>query len=235
MPSPVWRTIRDSVHAEIVAGRFRTGDRLPTEKALAARFGVNRHTVRHAMAELAAEGVVHVRRGSGAYVAEGVIDYRLGERVRFSQNIAGLGRTPSHVLLNAAIVPADPRVAEALRLDAGAPVSLIETVGEADALPIVYARGFFSAARFPDFIEAFRATLSITEALRRHGVTDYRRSWTRITAQAPSRRVASYLRQPDTQPVLRAEGLNLDMAGAPVEYALAYWAGGRTQFVVEGQ
>ncbi len=235
MPTqPIWRTIRDALRAEIGEGRYRTGDRLPTEKDLSARFSVNRHTVRRALAELVADGAIHVRRGSGAYVAEGVIDYRLGARVKFSQNIADLGRTPSHALIDARIVPAEPRAAEALRLKPGAPVALIETVGEADALPVVYARGFFPAARFPDLPEAFRETLSITQALRRYGVTDYRRAWTRVTAQSPSRRIAGHLRQPELQPVLRAEGLNVDMAGQPIEYALAYWAGGRTQFVIEG-
>ena len=50
-PDPLWRTIHDSLRGDIAAGRYRPGDKLPTEAALAARFCVNRHTVRRALGE----------------------------------------------------------------------------------------------------------------------------------------------------------------------------------------
>lgn len=231
--TPVWREIHETLRGEIGSGVYRTGDRLPTEKELAERFCVNRHTVRRALAELTAEGTIYVRRGSGAYVAEGVIDYPLGARVKFSQNISSLGRVPAHRLLRSEIVKADDTVARHLNLRPGAPVARIETVGEADGLPINFVEQYLPAERFPGILEAFRETMSVTQALTRFGVIDYRRSWTRITARSPSRAVAAHLRQPDTTPVLRSEGVNLDMAGQPIEYAVGYWAGGRAQFVVE--
>jgi GntR family phosphonate transport system transcriptional regulator len=235
MPSPpLWREIHAFLRGEIDEGRFRTGDRLPTEKALSARFGVNRHTVRRAVAELTAEGVVSVRRGSGAYVAEGMIDYRLGASVKFSQNILQIGRSPFHRLLSAGIAEPEDRVARLLALRPGGRVIVIETLAEADGVPVMIARHRFPEARFPDLIGAFRETGSVSAALARFGVVDYRRAWTRITAVAPSRTIARQLRQAETQPILRTEGLNLDMAGQPIEYATGCWAGSRAQFVVDG-
>ena len=46
----VWRQIMETLKAEIVSGAFEKGSRLPPESELAARFGVNRHTVRRAIA-----------------------------------------------------------------------------------------------------------------------------------------------------------------------------------------
>ena len=231
--TPVWREIHATLRNEISAGQYRTGDRLPTEKDLSERFGVNRHTVRRALAEMTAEGTIYVRRGSGAYVAEGIIDYPLGARVKFSQNISQLGRVPTHRLLRTEELAAEEGVARHLGLRVGAPVARLDTIGEADGLPINYVEQFLSLERFPGIIEAFRESLSLTKALARYGVVDYRRAWTRILARTPSRAVAAHLRQPDTTPVLRSEGVNLDMAGAPIEYAIGYWAGGRAQFVIE--
>lgn len=230
--TPVWREIYDALRADIRAGRYRTGDRLPTEKDLSERFAVNRHTVRRALADLTSEGVIHVRRGSGAYVAEGVIDYPLGSSVKFSQNISQLGRTPTHRLLRAAIMPAEDIVAHHLRLGRDDRAVLIETVSEADGLPINHAEHFLPEKRFPDLIARFEESHSLTAALRHYGVLDYERAWTRITARAPSRLVASRLQQPETHPILWSEGVNLDMAGAPIEYARVAWAGHRCQFVV---
>ena len=54
----------------IAAGRWRPGDRLPTERALAERFGLARNTLRRRLDDLAAEGVIERVVGSGTYVAE---------------------------------------------------------------------------------------------------------------------------------------------------------------------
>jgi DNA-binding transcriptional MocR family regulator len=52
--SALWREIAETLEVEIARGHAAAGARLPTEAELAARFGVNRHTVRHALADLAA-------------------------------------------------------------------------------------------------------------------------------------------------------------------------------------
>ncbi|SEA76603.1 phosphonate metabolism transcriptional regulator PhnF [Rubrimonas cliftonensis] len=228
----IWRKIHETLRGEITEGLYKTGDRLPTEKELSERFGVNRHTVRRALAEMTAEGAISVRRGSGAYVAEGVVDYRLGQRVRFSQNVTELGRTPAHRLVRSEARAPDDREAEHLRLRPGAEVLVLEMVSEVDGLPVLYAAHSFPAARFPRLAQDFDETRSITASLRRYGVIDYTREWTRITARSPSRKVAAQLRQIESQPVLRVEALNLDMSGEPIEHAVGWWASARTQFVV---
>lgn len=53
---------------EIMAGRFATGERLPTENQLAQRFAVSRPVVREALQRLQSDGVVISRQGSGTYV-----------------------------------------------------------------------------------------------------------------------------------------------------------------------
>ncbi len=60
----VYRAIRDG----IVAGRFAVGRRLPPTRALAVELGVSRATVLLAYDQLAAEGYLAGRRGSGTYV-----------------------------------------------------------------------------------------------------------------------------------------------------------------------
>ncbi|MHC3472795.1 GntR family transcriptional regulator [Streptomyces sp. 7R007] len=53
---------------EIRTGRRAAGERLPGEHALAQRFGVSRTTVRAALAELNAAGLITTRTGKGSYV-----------------------------------------------------------------------------------------------------------------------------------------------------------------------
>jgi DNA-binding FadR family transcriptional regulator len=57
------RQIADQLRAAIVDGKFRIGERLPTEDELAQRYGVSRPSVREALKRLAAQNLVRARRG----------------------------------------------------------------------------------------------------------------------------------------------------------------------------
>jgi DNA-binding FadR family transcriptional regulator len=62
--------VASSISREIAQGRLRSGDRLPTEHALATTFGVSRNVVREAIAKLRSEGRVWSQQGRGAFVAD---------------------------------------------------------------------------------------------------------------------------------------------------------------------
>src|SRR5690606_7160829 len=61
-------TATEAIRAEIIAGRFPVGSRLPNEAALSATLGVSRGTVREAVRVLASQGLLEVLQGSGTYV-----------------------------------------------------------------------------------------------------------------------------------------------------------------------
>ena len=50
------------------SGRYKPGDRLPTERELAIKYNVSRPTIREAIIALEVQGIVEVRVGSGAYL-----------------------------------------------------------------------------------------------------------------------------------------------------------------------
>ncbi len=54
----------------ILGGHLAPGERLPSERQLAARFGVSRPTIREALGALESRGLVVTRQGSGTFVAE---------------------------------------------------------------------------------------------------------------------------------------------------------------------
>ncbi|SFD82929.1 GntR family transcriptional regulator, regulator for abcA and norABC [Paenibacillus catalpae] len=66
---PLYRQIIDYVRDKIERGEWPPGSRIPTERAIAKAFDVNRSTVVQAFAELAAEGLIVGKSGSGTIVA----------------------------------------------------------------------------------------------------------------------------------------------------------------------
>ena len=61
--------VADRLRGDILAGRLRPGTRLPSERELSLALGVNRLTLRAALARLEAMGLVTTRHGSGTEVA----------------------------------------------------------------------------------------------------------------------------------------------------------------------
>jgi DNA-binding FadR family transcriptional regulator len=57
-----------SLREEILSERYRPGDRLPSERDLAARLGANRGSVREALKKLEQQGLLEIRPGGGARV-----------------------------------------------------------------------------------------------------------------------------------------------------------------------
>lgn len=231
----IWSAIATSLSEEIAAGHYRPGDRLPTEAALAARFGVNRHTVRHALADLAERGLVHSRQGAGVFVAQRPTDYPLGRRVRFHQNVLAAGQTPSRRIARVETRASDAGEARVLRLKAGDPVQVVEGVSLADGQPIAAFRSVFPAGRFPGLLEAVRETGSITRALASLGLTDYTRAETRLTAELADPVLAVSLMVRPGAPVMRTVAVNVDPRGVPVEYGTTWFAGERVTLTVADQ
>lgn len=67
-PRPSYRQVADQLRAEIESGRLSAGDQLPTHKALAERHGVAVETVKRALNDLRAAGLISSRQGKGSYV-----------------------------------------------------------------------------------------------------------------------------------------------------------------------
>ncbi|AAV93785.1 phosphonate metabolism transcriptional regulator PhnF [Ruegeria pomeroyi] len=224
---PVWKTIALSLTEDIAEGRYGEGDRLPTEAQLAATHGVNRHTVRRALADLADQGLVHARRGAGVFVAARPTDYAIGKRVRFHKNIAAGGRIPGKRILALTTRAADSTESEALALPAGAQVHVYDGLSLADGQPIAVFQSVFPAARFPGLPEVLTETRSVTAALQRLGVADFTRVSTRLTARPANATQALHLRLNEGAPLMFSTGVNVDPDGRPVEYGRTWFAGDR--------
>lgn len=230
--TPIWRSIAATLEAEIGRGHYRPGDRLPTEAALAARFGVNRHTVRRALADMADRDLVRARRGAGVFVAAEPTLYRIGKRTRFHQNIRASGRLPEKRLLRLEVRPADAGEARALRLDPGSEVVVYEGLSLAGGIAVAQFESVFPAGRLPGLVAALTEVASVTEALARCGIADYIRAETRITAERTTATQALHLGLREGDPLLRTTALNTTPDGTPVEFGRTWFAGDRVVLTV---
>ncbi|MBX3474438.1 MAG: PLP-dependent aminotransferase family protein [Planctomycetes bacterium] len=67
--APLYQRIADSIRQDVLSGRLRRGERVPSTRSLAKELRVNRNTVAQAFEQLIVEGFLEGRHGSGTFVA----------------------------------------------------------------------------------------------------------------------------------------------------------------------
>ncbi|MEO9339734.1 phosphonate metabolism transcriptional regulator PhnF [Mesorhizobium sp. SB112] len=228
-----WRRVADEIRSAITSGTVETA--LPPETELAARYGVNRHTVRRAIASLASEGILRAERGRGTFVNEipRRIQYPVGARTRFSENMLKQSIEPSGRLIRSESVAADAAIASLLECRVGASLHRLESLSVADGVPMSRSTSYFPVERFPGIVIAYAETGSITEALKREGIADYRRRETRLTAERVSAKDAELLNCGSDAIVLVSKAIDVDLDERPIQVIRTKFLADRMELVMQ--
>jgi len=229
----LWRHIADDLERAIAAGELAAGEQLPGETEIAARFGVNRHTVRRALSELAGRGLVRAARGSGTYVEGGRLAYPIRPRTRFSEIVGTAGRAAGGRLVASRQEGADRAIARRLALRQGTPVVRLDFVRDASGVPLCAGTTWLPAARAPDAAKIYAATRSVTRTLAAAGIRDYRRHSTRVSAAIADAIDAARLDVAPGRPLLVVESVDVTPDGRPIVTSTARFAADRVELMVE--
>lgn len=229
----LWRQIADDIEQAILRGEFSAGEKLPGEQDIAQRFGVNRHTVRRALAELTERGLVRAERGSGTYVETARITYPIRTRTRFSEIIGAAGRMAGGRLLSSVREPAPRDVALRLDLPEGAMTIRLEILRSANRIPISLGTSWLPADLAPDAARIYRMVRSVSRLLGHIGFPDYRRKETRLSAAMADSIHAVKLRLNPGRPLIVVDSVDVAADGRPILASHARFAADRVELVVE--
>ena len=214
-----YRELAAEVRAAARAGEYGTDGRLPSEEQLAARYGVSRGTVRHALTLLRSEGVVTSRRGTRRVLLASPPLQSFAELMSFTRWARSLGETPGGRVVRQELRAAGPEEAAQLRLRtlAGRPVMVERTAFP----PAVGAL----VSRMP------ADTVSVSEMLEQEGVllADADHTVDLVTADQED---SALLGCPVGQALLRERRRSTDPAGAPVEWSEDRYLPGTVAFTV---
>ncbi|GJM40180.1 MAG: putative HTH-type transcriptional regulator YmfC [Ardenticatenaceae bacterium] len=131
--------------------RYRPGEKLPTELALTAEFGVSRATIRTVLTRLANEGLIVRRQGAGTYVNQRVGEVNsLGGLLDYGRLIAESGYQPMIQFISLEKSVATQEGAERLNIDPGDDLMVLTRLFLADERPFILATNMIPQSIFTD-------------------------------------------------------------------------------------
>lgn len=148
-PLPLYHQVEMAVRERISSGEWAPGTQIPPEDQLCEQFRVSRVTIRHALRNLVAQGLLDRERGRGTFVRDTTLTAGARGLTSFSAEMEALGLKAGGRTLSAAVQPAGADTAGALELEPGEPVVAIRRLRTGDGRPVGVQTAYLPADRFP--------------------------------------------------------------------------------------
>ncbi|HKZ54259.1 MAG TPA: GntR family transcriptional regulator [Anaerolineales bacterium] len=234
-PIPLYVQLASWLEKEIADSRFDIGARLPAEMELATLAGLNRNTVRHALASLAEKGLLATEKGRGTFVRRKQVLHpirQLGRLTSFVDDFDLSDVLIEDVTLSKEKARAKPDLAKKLMISAGEPVVRIERLRIADKTPFVLERQYYTYRDFGRLLD-IELKGSMYRLLTAQFRADLHHSAQTVRAVRPLRDVAQKLGIRQDVPCLFLESLAYTEKNTCIEVLESYYRGDRYAFKVE--
>lgn len=167
---PISEQVNIILRDRICNADYVPGERMPSESALSAEFGVSRATIRTVLAKLAVEGLILRKQGNGTFVNERIeeINTHLGGLWEFAQLIERSGFEVSIEPWAIEIVSATEEEARVLAIDEGDKLLFLKRLFFADARPVILAKNLIPISFLEAPIEMIDGSLRIREIMKRY-------------------------------------------------------------------
>lgn len=229
---PLHRQISEEIRRQISAGELRSGDLLPSENTLMARFGASRGTVRQALAALRADGTIAGSRGRPPVVRGPHLIQPLSELISFSAWVRSLGKQPSGAVVEFGPRLANEAMAIALGVRPGSTIYHLVRVRLADDEPLMIERTSFPP-RLGEMLTAVDLNHhSIYAELARQGIV-FVSARHLISAMPAAHADARLLKVAPRTPLLRVQRHSFSLSGQPLEWSDDRYLADRVDFAIE--
>jgi GntR family transcriptional regulator len=209
---PKYLRIHSSLRERITGGQWPPGSLLPSQRELAAEFGVSIMTVRQALQVLTDEGLIQTRHGSGTFAAAHYA-YDLGHLRSFASDLSAQGANITTELLAAGAVtpPADVGA----RLGAPGEVLRLRRLRLSGGRPLIVQTSYLPAALAHVIEPEGLARLGLYTLLAENGLT-IARAQERISPTTLGPRDARDLARPQSSPALLSHRISFTAAAVPL-------------------
>lgn len=216
---PLYYQVVLEIRGQIDRKELNPGERLPSERELMERFNVSRVTVRKALSELRALGIVEHRGKRGNFVAKLKGHQPLIESRSLFSSTKNAGKVPSSKILSMTTLLADEEDAALFDIEVGKPIIEICRLRNADDTPFAYERMLLPGERFGAINPWEMEHRSFIEIMRNDYHMDLAYSTQSLDPMLPSKKDAELLGLKAKRPLLRVVSKAYDRSGRLVKHS----------------
>ncbi|QBF27976.1 UTRA domain-containing protein [Pseudomonas tructae] len=234
LPPRAVTAICHALQEQIEHGLLSPGCKLPAERKLSEVFDTTRITLREALVQLEARGLIYREERRGWFVAPQRLTYDLIERSHFHAMVRAQGREAHTELLSARLLPAAASVCARLQLAPLSSVIQICRVRRIDGRAVLYAEHYLNPEYFPGILE-HDLSRSLTELYADLYGIEYGRVRFEILPTALPVAAALALKVSAGSPGLHITRVNSDQHGRLIDCDLEYWRHDAIRIKAEAQ
>ena len=226
---PLWAQLEQELRRRMELGHF--ADRFPTDRELMEIYGVSRHTARHAVSQLGADGILRRSRGIGTSVDSRTFERSLGALYSLFQVVEESG-VPQHSEVRTLERVRDPAIAARLGLPADSELVYIDRVRFAGNEPLALDRIWLPVHLAEPLLDADFTRTSLYNELDRSIGKRPNEGWERIHPAIPTAEERTCLELEEGAAVFSIERLGTHN-GDPLEWRVTTIRGDRFTFVAD--
>ncbi len=228
---PRYSQLYRHIAAAIASGRLEPDSQLPPERDLAEIAEVSRVTVRKAVAQLVADGLVEQRRGAGSFVRTPgpKLEQSLSTLTSFTEYMQQRGKSSTSQVLQRGLFAPSPDEQIALGLASSDRVARIERLRSADGIPMAIERSSLPEDILP---RPDQVVTSLYTVLRATGGAPTR-AVQRITAVNLGPAESQLLKLAEGAAALRIDRTGYLPTGRPIEFTRGVYRSDIYDFIAE--
>ena len=234
-PIPKYLQISAWLREVIETGRYKKGEKLPSEVELSKMCGVNRNTLRQAISELTAIGLLRKEKGTGTFVdapAPLQLRHRLERITSFTDLMRESGIVQKTKILRKGFETARDDVAKALFLGSNNKVIVVHRVRAGDGTPLIYEESYLPYDKFKGILN-MNLTGSMYKIMSQHFDVVLARSKQTISSINLDTKIAKILKIPANSAGIYIESLTFDENSIPIELLYSYHRGDKYKLEIE--
>ncbi|MGB6973549.1 MAG: GntR family transcriptional regulator [Terracidiphilus sp.] len=222
---PIYKQIQSAIRLRIDSGQLKPGNLVPSERELARLHKVSLMTARHALSEMARDGIVERRRGAGTFVAPPRIQFN--KLLGYTEQTASLGLPANSRVVTCGIVTREHEIAARLGMAPTARLGKVERVRLAGDEPVALETCYWSADEYPSLVDVPLERVSLFGVMEREFGVQLAYSDEEIDATDADQRLADSLAITRGSPLLRIRQLIFSTKSRATLYVVGFYRSGR--------
>ena len=234
-PIPKYIQISAWLKELVQSGRYKKGDKLPSEIELSKTCDVNRNTLRQAIAELVSAGILRKEKGMGSFVSSSIplaLKHKLKSISSFRDDLREIGINDNTKVLKKSIEDAKNHIAKTLLLGANNKVIVIRRLRAGNDVPFIYEESYLPGDMFRQIMD-MDLTGSMYKLLSERFNIVLARCEQTIRAINLKGKIARILKLPENSAGIFMESVTFDQNSIPVEVLYSYYRGDKYIFEIE--